>query len=75
MAKRTRAERRAHRQRRLEKHFQCDRRIGFKTVEEAEAAIGTTPKAGYRPLHVYKCSFCPRFHIGHVREDLNAACD
>ncbi len=76
MSKRTKAEKRAHRQRAAEKHWSCDRKIGYRTVEEAQAAIATTPKSAYQPLHVYRCNFCPKFHVGHPSSEVSrAACD
>jgi hypothetical protein len=51
------------------KHNSCNRKIMFKTQEEADAAISTTPNDRKTPLHSYKCNYCIGYHIGHKTPD------
>ena len=49
--------------------FKCRRKKTFNKVSTAEAHIKRLKKQGFmgRGLKAYKCKYCDKYHIGHLR--------
>ena len=45
---------------------ECDGKVKHATREKAVSHLIFLKKEGRARMHVYKCSFCKQWHVGHI---------